>query len=524
MSVSNVTGSSLASGVMPQEKLPAVSSSEKAQQPTNPVDTASFSEEAMDRTRQTAFDAAHDGKVDKLHFGEDGVRVAVETFTATTAQGSTVSVTRTPSRNEAGERINAYSVQLTKENGETLNIAFSGNLGITEGEDGSTSMYFAATNTTCTWNADGSTTESVGNLLDHGAGAVLVNTAGGEMRSGAGDDIVFMFADEAHISTGGGNDTIYFAELSQNNTIDAGHGNNTVYMKGRNQTVNLGDGDNTIRAMGMNGGSVTTGDGNNTVIFENNSSLWNGATISLGHGDNVVRVHEVRAQSQLNMGNGNNTLDVYDVHDASVSLGDGNNTVQGHTLGENGRLSAGDGNNSLAFYSIHSTGEFYAGDGANLIQVAVIEDRARVSVGNGNNDIVVEEIGDEAGFSTGDGNNVFQVARIDGKALLNFGTGDNYGVIGQAFGNNTLLLQGELLQNLGVLGNSGDSELFEPILSRRAERQENDLPFSPVGAGFNFEVNTRNASDGRLRATDGIAAVQHRASAGEVDRVVDLRV
>lgn len=443
-------------------------------------DVASFSEEAIDQLKQSAFDAAHAGEAQKLHFGADGVSLAKETLGTTTAQGTTVNVTRTPSKNEAGEVSSSYSLSLAGKNGVNVNLDFTGDLSVTEDADGATSVYFSSTNKTQKYDASGSMTETDGNTLDKNANSVIINTSGSEVHTGEGNDTVLNFADNATISTGSGNDTIYFSELSQGNTVNSGDGNDTVHIKGRNQTVDLGGGNNTVHAGSMNGNQITAADGNNTINVS--GTIWNETQISLGDGNNTIQVNDVR-NSSVEMGDGNNSAKIYQAGtNTSMSFGNGNNDVSIYQMGVNASMRLGNGDNLIDGNSIQQNAQLALGNGNNAIKLYAVQDDAKVKVGDGSNDVRVNEIRNNAQTNVGDGNNIAQIGRMDGSSLIKFGTGNNFAVFGKHSDSASLTLGGGIAYDMNKLMPSDDQkDIYDTLESLRKDREEQELPVTAAG-------------------------------------------
>lgn len=420
-------------------------------------DVATFSEEAIDQLKQNAFDAAHAGEAQKTHFGADGVSLAKESLGTTSAQGSTVTVTHTPAINEAGEVSSSYSLSLAGKNGGNVNLDFTGDISVTEGADGSTSVYIASTNKTQKYDATGSMTETDGNTLDKNADTVVINTSGAEVHTGEGNDTILNFADNALISTGSGNDTIYFSELSQGNTLHSGAGNDTVHINGRNQTVNLGEGNNSVYASSMNGNQISAADGDNTISIS--GTVWN--------------------ESQISLGNGNNSVQVNDVRNSSVEMGHGNNDISIYQMGVNASMSLGNGNNQIDAYSIQQNAQLALGHGNNAIKLFTVRDDAKVKIGDGSNDVRVNELRDKAQAEVGNGNNIAQIGRIDGSALARFGTGNNFVVFGKQSNNASLTLGGGIAHDMSkLMPRKEQKDIYDTLESLRTNREEQELPIT----------------------------------------------
>lgn len=464
---------------------PALIEDTSAKEVARILDVASFSEEAIDQLKQSAFDAVQAGELQKIHFGADGASLAKETLDTTTAQGTTVNVTRTPSKNEAGEVSSNYSLSLAGKNGVNVNLDFTGDLSVTEDADGSTSIYFSSTNKTQKYDVSGSMTETDGNTLNKNANSVIINTSGSEVYTGEGNDTVLNFANNATISTGSGNDTIYFSESSQGNTVNSGDGNDTVHIKGRNQNVDLGGGNNTVHAGSMNGNQITAADGNNTINVT--GTIWNETQISLGNGNNTVQANDVR-NSSVSMGDGNNSAKIYQAGaNTSMSFGNGNNDVSIYQMGVNASMRLGNGDNLIDGNSIQQNAQLALGNGNNAIKLYAVKGDARVTAGDGSNDVRVNEMGGNAQAEIGDGNNIAQIGSMDGRAFAKFGTGSNFAVFGKRSDSASMTLGGGIAYDMNKLMPSDDQkEIYETLGSLRKDREEQELPITADEDGTRF--------------------------------------
>ena len=120
----------------------------------------------------------------------------------------------------------------------------------------------------------------------------------------------------------------------------------------RNSTVTLGDGDDhvTITKTGSGGygwlndrSTLNLGNGDNTLDVATNIDK---ATVTAGNGDDTVNVGNwIREHSDINLGDGNNTLTVGNIIvNSTVTTGDGNDTVKvkNAIIGTTVKLGAGD--------------------------------------------------------------------------------------------------------------------------------------------------------------------------------------
>jgi hypothetical protein len=244
----------------------------------------------------------------------------------------------------------------------------------------------------------------------------IIGMNGKELSGGDGDDtIVDLTADRAsargnktiaagNISGGAGDDTVVLVGKSIEASVDTGDGNDTITASGDLSTTNIstGAGDDKISVGGnflVEGGKLTTGDGNDILEAKYNLAAQKGATIDTGGGNDTISAGAIRA-------NGNNSI---------VRTGDGNDTLNGN-IGATfqGTIDTGDGDDSLK-------GKSWIG----------ADYQGVINTGSGNDTLSSKNwIDTYAGgrIDTGDGNDtLYTDGRIDASytGIINTGNGDD---------------------------------------------------------------------------------------------------
>jgi hypothetical protein len=188
----------------------------------------------------------------------------------------------------------------------------------------------------------------------------------------------------------------------------------TIGRDGSNATLSLGNGNNQIKVYQIqNGSEMTVGNGENIFdIYEvESSSTFNvgngnnrlsiyeveeGSSVNIGNGDNKLYLHEIESGSNVMFGNGNNLMKIYEIEGgSSLGFGDGNNALQLYSL-YNSVLTFGNGNNDTKLYKTYGNSTLKTGGGDNLIQIEYMEDESKISMGEGKNTFYLPLVSAEA--------------------------------------------------------------------------------------------------------------------------------
>ena len=414
------------------------------------------------------------------------------TLSAESKRGTNVTVTRVQGQTEennvpdAAPARDAYYMNITRANGSQINYSFTDNARINENEDGSMYVYFSATNKTHIYDASGNMTEVDGDILsgDNSGDDIFVNTTGSFVDAGDGDDVIINWADDASILGGSGNDTVVLGENARRNTVDTGSGNDTVIARdGLTDTnVSLGEGNNTAFIGTINGGSLTTGNGDNTLSFHKAND---GASITLGNGNNAIDGYGIYGDSKLSMGNGDNNLNLYDIGNgpdayrphlvpvasrpnpvqhmeedhSSINMGNGDNKVNIYGVNAGSSVTLGNGDNQLNIYEMTERGNLTLGDGNNKVSIYETENQSTVNLGNGNNTVGMHTMSGMSHLGLRNGNNNLSIYALKDRSALELGNGSNDVNIGAMENETTAGLgNGDNIIQLGSLGDK--SSLF----------------------------------------------------------------
>jgi len=163
-------------------------------------------------------------------------------------------------------------------------------------------------------------------------------------------------------------------------TIQLGQGNNNVAVGSGSDTITAGNGNNVIVAnSGAGKPHITLGNGSNTVTVYDTSAGQ--ANVHVGDGNNVITVGNGNGD-RVQAGKGNNTIAVGNGSKISIQTTDGNNTI---TAGNGGStIKVGKGNNAIVAGGGNNT--IQAGNGSNLIVGGLGKDS--MTAGKGNNILI----------------------------------------------------------------------------------------------------------------------------------------
>lgn len=357
-----------------------------------------------------------------------------------------------------------YSADFTGSAGNSVSVEFTGDIKSAMNADGNRSIYFYDTNTTRTYGIDGNYVEGEGDLIAADADSIFISTSGSDIFTGNGNNLVFVYGDNAGVQGGAGNDDIRLAGGVSNVKIDTGSGDDMVSgTSAYDLDLNLNEGNNTVSFTTMAGGTVTAGDGNNSISI----STASGAAISLGDGQNTYAGNYMKNNASLTMGNGANTVDLYDLgaeethrstgSSASISLGNGNNNVKIYGVHGGSQVTAANGNNTINIYEIDSGSALNLGSGNNNINMYEVIEGAAVTVGNGNNNLKIYEIESGSNVTLGNGANRAKIYEVEDNSYLGFGNGDNalqlYGL------HDSLLSMGDGDNDTSIYKMSGNSKM-----------------------------------------------------------------
>ncbi|MCH5145649.1 hypothetical protein JMF94_11205 [Desulfovibrio sp. UIB00] len=362
--------------------------------------------------------------------------------------------------------VTGASVSVTRANGQQVTFDAACNVRLNEREDGSLAVTFADTGETRIFAQDGSVTSEQGTAGalsgTDGDDVFLQLTAASSIDAGNGNDSILVLASGGTTSAGAGNDTIVVGKTVGGTTsIDAGSGNDTLRGNElrRSLSIEMGDGDDTVDVQSY-AGNMNLGQGNNAL-----TAHYAAGRLSAGDGSNTVTATNILGA--MIFGDGANQVTT-STGSGNVTLGKGNNTITGDSwLG--GSITAGEGDNHIRIRSLE--GNIIAGNGNNTINVDSMasSNSSAMVLGHGDNTVTMRST--SGNIQMGDGNNTLRWdSAMD--ASIKIGNGNNT-VIGRSQspfddlvlgdGNNTLELSSN---NAGythiasnVLGN-GQNTIF----------------------------------------------------------------
>ncbi|MDR1242774.1 MAG: hypothetical protein LBM00_08340 [Deltaproteobacteria bacterium] len=362
-----------------------------------------------------------------------------------------------------------YAADFTDAGGRSFNVEFTGDIKAGKNSAGNLSVYFHNTGTTRTYSADGGYIEEKGYLLaDDADSSIIISTSGSHVAAGNGNNLIFVYGDNSSIQGGEGNDDIRLASGLSNVKIDTGAGddsvsvttaynningataynmeltlnggNNNVFLRGMNGrggmiggSIAAGNGDNNLNLSGTDGTVITLGDGDNRL----NISEAARTEITLGDGDNHYKGYALSKGANLAMGNGSNSVDIYEVGQAqtvsrsrgagsaTLSLGNGDNQIKIYQIQSGSELSAGNGANTLDIGELESASALSVGNGDNKLGIMEIEGNSSVNIGNGDNKLYIHELESGSHVELGNGNNLAKIYAVEGGSSLGFGDGHN---------------------------------------------------------------------------------------------------
>ena len=308
--------------------------------------------------------------------------------------------------------VTGASVSVTRANGQQVTFDAACNVRLNEREDGSLAVTFADTGETRIFAQDGSVTSEQGTA--------------GALSGTDGDDVFLQLTVASSIDAGSGNDSILL--LASGGTTSAGAGNDTIVVGkavGGTTSIDAGGGNDTLRGNELRRSlSIEMGDGDDTVDVQSYAG-----TMNLGQGNNALTAHY--AAGRLSAGDGSNTVTTTNIMGTMI-FGDGANQVT--TSSGSGNVTFGKGNNTITG-DLWLGGSITAKDGDNAINLDSISMGGNITVGKGDNHIRIRSL--DGNIIAGNGNNTFNVdsmASSNSSAMV-LGHGDNTVTVRAASGN-----------------------------------------------------------------------------------------
>ncbi len=221
-------------------------------------------------------------------------------------------------------------------------------------------------------------------------------------------------------------------ELSGNDIINGGNGNDQIFGFSGNDTLSGGDGNDVILA-GYGSDTIDGGSGGDTIYADDDEEAYFNALSATDLLPSEFSPAFVNGDDTINSGAGDDTVFLIEGSD-TVNLGDGSDTLQNQYA--NTRVYAGDGNDNIE--SIAGDNVIYGEGGNDTIKLGFGDDRVyggeggdNITTGDGDDyvegntgdDILTSGAGDDIVLG-GDGSDVIQ--DDSGLNTLDGGTGDDY--------------------------------------------------------------------------------------------------
>jgi Ca2+-binding RTX toxin-like protein len=249
-------------------------------------------------------------------------------------------------------------------------------------------------------------------------------------------------------------------ELSGNDAINGGNGNDQIFGFSGNDILNGGEGDDVILG-GYGSDTIDGGNGNDTIYADEDEEAYFNALSQTDLLPSEFSSAFVNGDDVINTGSGDDSVFLIEGND-TINLGDGNDTLQNQYA--NATVRAGSGDDQIETTAGNNI--VYGEDGNDTMKLGFGDDKAyggngndNINTGDGNDyiegnasdDIITSGAGDDTVLG-GDGNDVIQ--DDSGLNTLDGGTGDDY-IIGGSDADTIMTGTG----NDNVFAGSGDDTI-----------------------------------------------------------------
>ncbi|AGH96918.1 autotransporter outer membrane beta-barrel domain-containing protein [Micavibrio aeruginosavorus] len=296
-----------------------------------------------------------------------------------------------------------------------------------------------------------------------------------QINAGAGNDLIFMYGDGSTIHAGDGDDII--GVFANTTTISAGDGNDNSMITGNNNSFATDNGTGAAEFNGNNN-TITTGDEYYFLEISGDGNVVNGGTGELDiqfHGNSNTGTLYRAAGTSVEIYGDDNILTMSDAHSSdSLSIemsGNGNTINTGAT-----------GDDDIEIWGNNNTINTGAGDGPDGDIITIHNDNNTLTIGNGYHSVTLEGNGNTV-HSTGDDVNEYD---ISGANTTLYGSDDARDILtlsGNAIngvttiynfetdpGSDVLILQNDILEtgddladilaNLYFQANGADTDIY----------------------------------------------------------------
>ncbi|MCT7573647.1 hypothetical protein, partial [Aliarcobacter butzleri] len=173
------------------------------------------------------------------------------------------------------------------------------------------------------------------------------NWNNGSVTTGSGNDtLIFNGKINGNVTTGEGDDKVYVARASDNGTLNLGNGNNEAHFKAKmDGKIIAGSGNDEVRIDGsINKADIDLGAGDNKLYIKNISNGNNGE-IKFGDGSDKLVIDGSADNTNISLGSGNNIVSIKGNYGGTITSEDGNDTIiiGGNINNQNSKIDTGAG-------------------------------------------------------------------------------------------------------------------------------------------------------------------------------------
>ncbi|MCT7483913.1 hypothetical protein, partial [Aliarcobacter cryaerophilus] len=173
------------------------------------------------------------------------------------------------------------------------------------------------------------------------------NWNNGSVTTGSGNDtLIFNRKINGNVTTGEGDDKVYVAQASDNGTLNLGNGNNEAHFKAKmDGKIIAGSGNDEVRIDGsINKADIDLGAGDNKLYIKNISNGNNGE-IKFGDGSDKLVIDGSADNTNISLGSGNNIVSIKGNYGGTITSEDGNDTIiiGGNINNQNSKIDTGAG-------------------------------------------------------------------------------------------------------------------------------------------------------------------------------------
>ena len=294
-----------------------------------------------------------------------------------------------------------------------------------------------------------------------------------------------------------------------------------------------GNGDETFLLLdhGRKSDKDITEAANGKTVEIDVKTFTHGSEVKLDNGDDIVTVNNkhgwgwINEDSKLDLGRGNNTLNVgTNIDKSTVIAGNGNDVV---TVGKwqhagdsyitnHSNINLGDGNNKLTVGTNIDSSKVATGSGDDVVEVggyilnasgkiAGTNEEYGVNLGNGDNKLTVENYIKGSIVTTGDGDDIVNVGNYVTNSTINLGDGDNALTVESWINGDTKIISGKGADTINIDDDFDKSTLLTGAGSDKVTiggDVKNKSSLIDLGAGDDT-IAVDNIENGKIDGGDG---------------------